>query len=179
MYIFPTSSSEIATRAAAKAVTLAGLLTTAMFLGGCYASLDGFNNNVVSGGPTIEYMKKKVHCEPICQFGACTTCPDWDKPSYHRTNGNPVFCEGKPKCQTHWEVDRISHRIVRWRVEARSGDFWARNHCDFVPPPGRAFSPWYSRLGDDGHTEEEASKSCSKAVQKPGQRGISSNIPRW
>ncbi len=166
MRIFPTSSSEIVIcRVATRTVAIAGLLTTVISLGGCYASLDGFNNNVVRGGPTIEHMKKKVHCEPICQFGACTTCPDWDKPSYHRANGNPVFCEGKPKCQTHWEVDRTSARIIRWRVEARADDFWARNHCSFIPPPGRAFSPWYSRIGDEGHAEEEASKSCFKQQQ--------------
>ena len=53
-----------------------------------------------------------------------------------------------------------SWRAIRWRVEARAGDFWARNHCDFVPPPGHAFSPWYSRSGDEGPADEEASKSC-------------------
>lgn len=142
-----------------RAIALACLMVVVMQLFGCYASLDGFNNNVVKGGPTINYMKK-ISCEPVCVLGSCTTCPDWDNPSYYRDNGNPVFCEGKPKCQTHWEVDRKSQRIVRWRVEARSGDYWSRNHCDFVPPPGRSFSPWYSGLGNEGHAEEEAGKSC-------------------
>ena len=147
-----------AVRTVARAIFPAAVI----FLGGCYASLYGYNNNVVrGGGPTIEYMKNVRHCgPPVCVFGACTNCADWDIPSYHRTNGNPVFCEGKPKCQTHWEVDRASNRIVRWRVEARSGDFWARNHCDFISPPGRTFSSWHSRNGDEGPAEEEGDKSC-------------------
>ncbi len=155
MRIFPTSGSEVVMgRAAARAVAIAGLLAAAMFLGGCYASLDGYNNNVIKGPAMVETMKRRACNNPDAP------CADWDNPSYHRANGNPVFCEGKPKCQTHWEVDRTSLRIVRWRVEARSGDFWARNHCDFVPAPGYAYSPWYSRNGSEGHAEEETSKSC-------------------
>lgn len=75
-------------------------------------------------------------------------CQRWVKPDYHRENGNAVYREMRnPRCWYHWEVDKTGH-IVRWRVESLSGEWSSRNFCDFLPPPGQRFSPWFERKSE-------------------------------
>lgn len=77
-------------------------------------------------------------------------CQRWTKPDYYRENGNAVYREMRnSRCWYHWEMDKTGH-IVRWRVESLSGDWSARNFCDFLPPPGERFSPWFGANGVEG-----------------------------
>ncbi len=109
-------------------------------LSGCAVqSVKGWADGVVREGGTITDMKNNPYrCrDPDIE------CPQWTAPDYYRANGNAVYRQmTNPHCWYHWEVDRDG-RIIGWRVESESGTWWARNACDFLPPPGEKFSRWF------------------------------------
>jgi len=119
-------------------------LALLIMVSGCaqIPSVREYGESVVRGAHTTREMPA---CR--CVVYSCVhehhPCEDWSKPDYYLGNGNAVFRQVRnPRCWYHWEVDKNGH-IVRWRVESLSGDWWDRNFCDFLPPPGERFSPWF------------------------------------
>lgn len=118
------------------------LCTVTWFSSGCaqIPRTKEYGNEAVRYRVTVEQMKQRACNNPAIK------CQDWTKADYYRNNGNAVYREMiNGRCWYHWEVDKTGH-IVRWRVESDSVEH--RGACDYLPPPGERFSPWY------GHEQE-------------------------